>query len=155
MTAISFSPSGETLVSASHDQSLILWDTKTGAQQERLESAHGIIRTVIFTGEDQMVSGHQANTSITWNRGPTNWTQQILPTESAVRSIAVDPARQRVAIGTDDNSVIIQDLKAAKEESILQGHTSRVLSVTFSPDGKQFASAGYDGIIKISRIDIP
>lgn len=155
VTAISFSPSGETLVSASHDQSLILWDTKTGTEQERLESAHGIVRTVIFTGEDQIVSGHQANTSITWNRGPTNWTQQILPTESAVRSIAVDPARQRVAIGTDDNSVIIQDLKAAKEESILQGHSSRVLSVTFSPDGKQFASAGYDGIIKISRVDIP
>ena len=155
VTAVSFSPSGETLVSSSHDQSLILWDTKTGSQQERLESAHGIVRSVIFTGEDQIVSGHQANASITWNRGPSSWTQQLLPTESAVRSVSVDPTRQRVAIGTDDNSVIIRDLKAAKEESILQGHTSRVLSVTFSPDGKQFASAGYDGIIKISRIDIP
>ena len=31
----------------------------------------------------------------------------------------------------------------------LKGHSSRVLSVTFSPDGKRIASTGFDGTVKV------
>ena len=31
----------------------------------------------------------------------------------------------------------------------LRGHTALVYSIAFSPDGKQFASAGFDNVVKI------
>jgi WD40 repeat protein len=43
----------------------------------------------------------------------------------------------------------VWDWQTSRCEQILTGHSSRVQSVAFSPDGGQLASAGFDGTVKL------
>jgi WD40 repeat protein len=36
-----------------------------------------------------------------------------------------------------------------KERTTLSGHTNMVMSVAFTPDGKELASASWDGTVKV------
>ena len=53
-----------------------------------------------------------------------------------------------LAWGSTDGTVKICN-SATKETRTLHGHTSRVKSVAFSPDGQWIASASIDGTVKI------
>jgi WD40 repeat protein len=84
-----------------------------------------------------------------------------------VQSVAFSPDGQRLAWGSTDSTVKVWDLPAARAGGVnplskegpagganpvihtLRGHTSWVLSVAFSADGKQIASASADGTVKI------
>src|SRR5262249_52019335 len=45
--------------------------------------------------------------------------------------------------------VKLWDVATGREQATLQGHTDRVCSMTFSPDGKTLAFGGKDGTIKL------
>jgi hypothetical protein len=49
----------------------------------------------------------------------------------------------------DRTTVKIWDAAKGQESLTLKGHTSRVTSVAFSPDGKRLASASYDQTVKV------
>ena len=47
--AVAFSPDGKQLVSASHDQTVRLWDAATGEQVKKLEGHSGKVKAVAFS----------------------------------------------------------------------------------------------------------
>src|SRR5205085_5036721 len=53
-----------------------------------------------------------------------------------------DPKGNRALLVLNDSSVRLWDLKAGKEVCRLDGHTSLVLSLAFSSDGKRAVTAG-------------
>ena len=59
---------------------------------------------------------------------------QILP------MVAFSQAKQRIAIGTMDNTIIIYDLKTASYWKILEGHEAPVSAVIFSKNGDSLIS---------------
>jgi WD40 repeat protein len=54
-----------------------------------------------------------------------------------------------LASGSFDNTVKLWSVESQKEVTTLQGYSSKVCSVTFSPDGKYLASGSGVRIVKL------
>src|SRR5207248_1756909 len=59
----------------------------------------------------------------------------------------------QVADGIGDIGVRLWDASTGKELGVLKGHSSRVYSVAFAPDGKTLASSSFDGSIRIWDVE--
>ena len=64
-----------------------------------------------------------------------------------VTSVAFSLDGKRLALGTEDSTVIVWDLDSRKPLATLKGHKGNVQSVAFSPDGKRLASSADKTVI--------
>jgi WD40 repeat protein len=54
-----------------------------------------------------------------------------------------------VALGSYDGTVRVWNAATGQVEQTLEGHSDRVTSVAFSPDGGKVASGSYDGTVRV------
>jgi WD40 repeat protein len=126
--SVAFSPDGKAILSASFDKKLKLWDAATGRE----------IRT--FAGRS---SGSESTTGHS----------------SSVHSAAFSPDGRTIVSGggdeevfsfsLQDNTLRLWEAATGREIRVLAGHSSAVLSVAFSPDGKTIASGSMDKTVKL------
>jgi WD40 repeat protein/energy-coupling factor transporter ATP-binding protein EcfA2 len=69
-----------------------------------------------------------------------------------INSISFSKNGKYIASSSDDNSIIVWDLKNSKS-TVFRGHFNRVNSVSYSPDSKKIASGSDDKTIKIWDLD--
>jgi len=67
----------------------------------------------------------------------------------SVQSVTFSPDGQRLASGSNDNTIKIWDPASGQCLQTLEGHRNLVQSVAFSPDGQRLASGSNDKTIKI------
>jgi len=75
----------------------------------------------------------------------TRWSKRVL-------DLAASPDGALVAVSFIDGSVEVLDLDGALVAR-LEGHDARVAQVLFSPDGSQLVTAGWDGRLRVWRVD--
>jgi WD40 repeat protein/serine/threonine protein kinase len=68
---------------------------------------------------------------------------------ASLQAVAASPDGRYAAVGRDDATVHVWDLRQHKLLFVGKGHTDTVLSVAFSPDGRQAASASADGTVRL------
>ena len=73
--------------------------------------------------------------------------------EQSLRSIAVSPDGNYIALGFSDNIIRIVDALTFELLYELEAHTNSVFTVVFSPDGKFLLSAGRDAHLKIWDVE--
>jgi WD40 repeat protein len=144
--SIAIGPNGQTLASASRDNTIQLWDLTEA--KELLTLQDGVV-AVAFSPDRTLASANWDKTVKLWDVA----TGQVLATMEGhtdiVLSVAFSPDGHTLASGSQDRTVKLWDVASGKLLRTLQGHTDYVNSVAFSPDGHTVASGSSDNNIKL------
>ena len=125
-----------------------LWEVETGERIGTLRHADwGRVTSVVFSHDGKaLASGSWDQVIKLWNietrREVGTWE---VPRESDSRwplSVAFSPDGSRLVSGFQDGTVRLWDVATQTEAAALEGHSDRVVSVSFSPDGATLASSG-------------
>jgi WD40 repeat protein len=125
---VSFSPDGRRLLSGSGDHSVRLWDLATGTEVRRFSGHTDIVWAVAFSPD-----GRHAVSGSGWRydrKRVSHGTMAFTP-------------------GTEDYTVRLWDVATGEERCCYRGHTSVVLSVVFTPDGRRILSGSNDGTVRL------
>jgi WD40 repeat protein len=163
VSAIAFSPDGQTLAGVDRDGTLVLWDAQTGEVKRSLKNERESFSAVAFSPDGQtLVTGSRIREApygmekagmVTLRDSQTGEIKRkfsVGPTLGAFRrsggvfSVAFSPDGKNVAAGTASGIIKIWDAQTGKEQRVLARHSDLVNSLAYSSDGLTLASGSHD-----------
>ncbi len=146
--SVAFTNDGNGVLSASWDDTVKLWDARTGKAIRAFAGHTGRVGAVRpMPDGKRIVSGGDTTVRI-WDLATGAGLQTIQADSSQVFSVAVIRDGKTIASSGSDGTVKLwSDTGAAMATLRHGGH--RVFSVAFSPDGSRLASGGDDGTVKV------
>ncbi|KAI0052957.1 WD40 repeat-like protein [Auriscalpium vulgare] len=151
--AVAFSPDGTRVVSGSRDETIRIWDARSGEAVSGPFTGHtSSVWSVAFSPDGtHIVSGSGDGTIRIWDcRTGETVVGPLRGHRDFVRSVAFSPDGTRVVSGSDDRTIRVWDFRTGEAVAgPFVGHTGFVLSVAFSPDGMRVISGSRDQTIRI------
>ncbi|KNC34623.1 Actin-interacting protein 1 [Lucilia cuprina] len=146
-----YSPSGFYIASGDQSGKIRIWDTvnKEHILKNEFQPIGGPIKDIAWSPDNQRIVvvgegrerfGHVFMTETGTSVG------EISGQSKPINSCDFRPARPfRIVTGSEDNTIGIFEGPPFKFKMTKQEHSRFVQAVRYSPDGKYFASAGFDG----------
>ena len=149
--SVAYSPNGALIASGSRDNTVRVWDAKSGLEINSLKGHEGPVESVTFSPDGTRIAaaGGDDETVYVWDVDTGIQIKTLKGHRFGIKCVAFSPDGKRIASGSDDNTIKIWDVKTAAEICTLRGHAQPVVAVTFSPDGARIASGSVDNTIKI------
>jgi WD40 repeat protein len=149
---VAFSPDGKRLASAGGELSapdeVKIWDAVTGKELFSFPQPKGV-HCIAFSPDGRCLAGVfvHSNTLKVWD---VEQRQELFSVQTAPHpwSVSFTPDGRRLLTGALLN-LEVWDAATGQRLKVLQGHTSDVMGVACSPDGKRLATAGYDKTLKV------
>jgi WD40 repeat protein len=157
---LAFSPDGKRLASATGDNTVKVWDARTGQELLALGKHTGPITSVAFSPDGQRLASASPDglfgpgTVKIWNAQTGQELLTLKGHTGTVNCVAFSPDARRLASGGSSvgppakgakgvvrGEVKVWDAQTGKELLCYKEHTGWVYGVAFSPNGKRLASA--------------
>lgn len=166
---IAFSPDGKTIVSGSSHQSsggnrkpitIRLWNALTGEHIRTITGHSDKVTSVAFSPDGETIASGSIDQTIRfWDIHTGNQKLGLVSQKGVITSIAFSPDGKIIAAGNGrpkneynkypDTTIQLWNAKTGKEIAAFAGHSTEVLSITFSPDGKTIASGCKDKTVRL------
>jgi WD40 repeat protein len=159
-----FSPDGKELLSGSHDGTVKFWLVATASERMTVAAHDSVIHCVALTpdGKRFATAGWDMTVRV-WDSDSGKRQMTLTGHREPVLAIAFSPDGKLLASVSGEwgdpkkkrpnepgpGELKIWDTASGTELATLVGHTDRIFSVAFSPDGKTLASGSWDGTIKL------
>jgi WD40 repeat protein len=166
VNAVTLSPNGDTIASASDDHTIRLWDTVSGAPKlhGRVLRGHtGTVLSVAFSpGGRTIASGSSDRTIRLWDAATGQSKMEgrgLVGHASAVTCVAFSPSRKQrtIASGCTSGSIRLWNVATGQpvwrvNKSSKYGHSKHITSLAFSPDGETLVSASLDRTLRLWNV---
>lgn len=149
VTSVCFMPNGKTLVSASEDKTLRLWDLQSGECMKFMEGHKRRVQYVTCSQDGTIASASWDNTIRIWNALSGKCIHILEGHTRNVSYVSFNSSGSQLVSASNDHTVSIWDIKSGKKIISYQGHRECVLVAVFSNDGKYIASASEDKVIQV------
>jgi WD40 repeat protein len=142
------------------DKTVKLWDVPSGMELQTLKGHEGGVSCVaLLPGDKTLASGSTDGTVRLWDVA-TGKVRHVVKTRwPVVTSLAVGGDGKTLAVAAARTStfnadvklgeVVLVDVVTGRERVACPGTAGGVWSVSFAPDGKLLAGAGWDGMIRL------
>jgi WD40 repeat protein len=147
VTAVSFSPDGQSILTGSSDKTAKLWDLRGNTLQVFLGHTSAITAVSFSPDGQSILTGSSDKTAKLWDlRG--NALQVFLGHTSAVTAVSFSPDGQSILTGSSDHTAKLWGLRGNALQTF-SGHTHPVTAVAFSPDGESILTGSSDKTAKL------
>jgi len=148
MSDVAFSPDGMYLASAAYDQTIIVWDFATKHQVNVFRPASpdvdGNYPSILYTSDGKYIIAGSSDYRIDVIDVETGNIQSIPVDYYYGKNLALSADDKFIAVGNSDGVIKVIDLATYGEVASLEGHSSSIYDLDFSPDGKYLGTASYD-----------
>jgi len=148
--AVKFSSDGKTLISASADTTIKLWNLTTNQESFTLRGhTMAVISLAVSPNGLILASGSADSTIKLWDLHKALEIKTLAGHTNSVLSLAISSDGKTLVSGSADNTIKIWNLENCHLIRTLEGHYHSILSVAISPDGKLLASGSADSTLKL------
>jgi WD40 repeat protein len=143
-----FSPDGETVVTASMDGAVGIWDADTGKNQLMLKGdGAGIVALAISRDGRKFATGAEDGSVLLWDFKTKKYSK-LKGHSKEITAIAFSRDGLLLATSSDDGTARIWNTQNGQLLRPLEGHKSSVTAVSFSRDGKTVLTASIDKSVR-------
>jgi WD40 repeat protein len=149
VTGVAVNDDGSAIASASTDNTIRVFDPRTGRVSATLVGSVGLPTSLVFTKGGQITSVGRDSIVRLWDAVTGREIQELSGHEQAVNTVAASPDGTLLASAGEESRILLWDQTARKLKRIIFGPTNFVNDLAFSPDSRLLASAGEDARILI------
>ncbi len=152
-------PAGRRLASADDKGTINIWDAATLKETATLTGHTGLLTLLRFSPDgNRVASGSSDGTVRLWDIGSGKEVLAFKEHKTWLRALAFSPDGKRLASSDGfydgqgrpmPSQVRVWEADTGKVLLSLDGHTSTVVGLAFSPDDSKLASASYDRTVKL------
>lgn len=145
VTALAFDPVSGILAAADSGGTISLWDITTADCLRSLETGHGVVHSLTFHKNGELISGGCDREIRLWDLKTGKCSRSVRVPSSPIYSLALTQNRL-VACGRD-LQIFTWDTSSWERDSLVGRHQRAILSVAVSVDGRFLASGSADGAV--------
>ncbi|MEG4071604.1 AAA-like domain-containing protein [Microcoleus sp. Pol14C2] len=143
----SFSPDSQTIVTATDDNYIKLWQTNGTLQATLTGHTDKIIRAIFNPSSQIIVSASDDQTVKIWQKNG-KLIHNLKGHSAQITSLSLSPDGNIIASTSADGTVKLWKI-SGEELATFQVERGWITSASFSPDGQIIAAAGTDGTVKL------
>lgn len=143
VSSMDVSEDGEFLVSAGWDNTVRLWNARTGQEIRRFEGHTQVVRSVALSSDGVLLlTGSADKTARLWDTVSGRELVQMTGHSQAVTTVAFSPDGSWLATGSEDMTVRLWDAQSGNEIHRIINLDGEAASLGVSPDGRHILSGG-------------